>query len=94
MEQVIGFRVGASIWNDSNGFSSGPNGQQYYYDPSTFPNYANDFSQVRSIRISLIARTTPNPNPSYLFRNQFDNGAYQVEGAAAVVNPRNLSMND
>ncbi len=96
VEQVVGFRVGASIWNDTtqNSFQSGANGQQYYYDPASFPAHANDFSLVRSVRISLIARTAPSTDPSFRFRNQFDNGAYLIQGASVIVNPRNLSMND
>ncbi len=95
-EQVIGFRVGASIWNDAtqNSFQSGANGQQYYYDPASFPAHTNDFSLVRSVRISLIARTAPSKDPSFTFRNQFDSGAYLIQGASVIVNPRNLSMND
>lgn len=93
MEEVIGFKVGASVWNDGTGgvdttYSS------YYYDPSIFPNKPNDFSLVRSIRISMIGRTTPSRNPASQFRNAFDHGAYQIQGAAVVVNPRNMSMND
>jgi hypothetical protein len=29
-----------------------------------------------------------------VFKNAFDNGHYQVQGIAVVVNPRNMSMND
>ena len=93
MEQVIGFKVGASVWNDGSG-GNDTTYSPYYYDPSTFPNKPNDFSLVRSIRISMIARTTPSTNPAYRFRNAFDNGGYQIQGSAVVVNPRNLSMND
>ena len=92
MEQVVGFRLGATVWNDGAG---GVNTTfiPYYYDPAGFP-AANDFSLVRSVRIALIARTTPNPSPTYHFRNLFDGGPYQILGSSVVVNPRNLSMND
>jgi prepilin-type N-terminal cleavage/methylation domain-containing protein len=92
MDQVIGFKVGASVWNDGSGGTDSTY-SPYYYDPSTFPN-ANDFALVRSVRISVIARTSPNNNPTYTFRNTFDSGPYQIQGAAVVVNPRNMSMND
>jgi prepilin-type N-terminal cleavage/methylation domain-containing protein len=95
MEQVIGFKVGATTWNNATDTVS----TQYNYDASTYSNnvagdQAWNFTLVRSLRMSLIGRTTPNVNPQYLFRNPFDNGPYQVEGMSIVVNPRNLSMND
>jgi hypothetical protein len=76
---------------------------QYNYDASTYdvnnispPPYdsAYMFSLVRSVRVSLIARTKPSTDPSFTFRNPFDGGPYQVQGASVVVDPRNLSMND
>ena len=57
-------------------------------------NESYNFSLVRSIRVSLIGRTTPDYRGTYKFRNTFDNGPYQVQGIAVVANPRNLSMND
>jgi len=89
MDQVIGFRVGAAIWNSSLGTTS----ETYNYDASTYDN-PYDFTLIRSLRISLIARTAPSADPQYVFRNSFDNGPYQVQGISVVVNPRNLSMND
>jgi Tfp pilus assembly protein PilW len=95
MDQIIGFKIGATIWNNSTDTVS----TQYNYSASTYTNttpgdQAWNFTLVRSLRISLIGRTTPNTNPAYAFRNVFDNGPYQVEGISLVVNPRNLSMND
>ncbi len=95
MEQVIGFKVGATIWNNATDTVS----TQYNYDASTYSNttagdQAWNFTLVRSLRMSLIGRTTPNFNPEYLFKNPFDSGPYQVEGMSIVVNPRNMSMND
>jgi prepilin-type N-terminal cleavage/methylation domain-containing protein len=99
MDQVIGFKVGATIWNSIADTMK----TQYNYDASTYnlnnsnpPPYdsAFMFSLVRSVRVSLIGRTAPNPDPSFTFRNAFDGGPYQVQGASVVVNPRNLSMND
>ncbi|MFI5110214.1 MAG: type II secretion system protein J [Terriglobales bacterium] len=95
MEQVVGFKVGAAIWNAA----SGTDATSYNYAASTYTNStANDmaynFTLVRSVRVSLIGRTTPSTDPNYKFRNAFDNGAYQVQGTAVVVNPRDMSMND
>ena len=92
---AIGFRVGATIWNSSSATVS----TQYSYDASSYTNTAAgdqawNFTLVRSVRISLIGRSTPNTNPTYLFRNVFDHGPYQVGSTAIVVNPRNMSMND
>jgi hypothetical protein len=95
MDQIIGFKVGATIWNNATDTVS----TQYNYSASTYSNNTPgdegwNFTLVRSLRISLIGRTTPNFNPSFAFRNVFDNGPYQVEGISLVVNPRNMSMND
>lgn len=109
MDQIVGFRIGASIWNTANGYDTSTT---YQYNsacyssvptsgvpaPSSCTADSNsvwyDFTLVRSIRASLIARTAPNYNSSYTFRNTFDGGPYQVEGSTIVVNPRNMSMND
>jgi type II secretory pathway pseudopilin PulG len=95
MEQVIGFKIGATIWNASTDTESAT----YNYVASSYTNnplhagdVAYNFTLVRSVRISLIGRTAPNPNLP--FRNNFDNGPYQVQGMAVVINPRNMSMND
>lgn len=95
VEQVIGFKVGATVWNNASSTMSA----QYNYAASTYTNNtANDqaynFTLVRSVRISLIGRTNPNLGPASTLRNSFDQGPYQVSGIAVVVNPRNLSMND
>jgi len=94
MEQLIGFKVGATVWNTSTATAG-----QYNYDASSYTNttagdQAWNFTLVRSVRVSLITRSTPNPSPSYSFRNSFDRGPYQVASTAIVVNPRNMSMND
>jgi prepilin-type N-terminal cleavage/methylation domain-containing protein len=93
MDQVIGFKIGAAIRNSIT-VTMNP---QYTYDASKYTvNTANDsaylFSLVRSVRISLIARTQPSTDPSFTFRNPFDGGAYMVQGASVVVNPRNLNL--
>jgi prepilin-type N-terminal cleavage/methylation domain-containing protein len=102
MEQIIGLKVGATIFNSTKNDSTG----SYQYNSacySTTPDPTNpctnvdvpyNFTVVRSVRASIIARTTPNLNATYTYRNTFDNGPYQVQGMAVVVNPRNMSMND
>ena len=105
MDQIIGFKAGAAIWNDvqtGSGFSSPIPANVPYYNynaalyaiagsPSVAEGY--NFSLVRSVRVSILARSTPNAARSN-YHNTFDGGAYQVQGTAIVVNPRNLSMND
>jgi prepilin-type N-terminal cleavage/methylation domain-containing protein len=95
MDQVIGFKVGATIWNSSTATV----GAQYNYDASSYTKTTPgdqgwNFTLVRSVRVSLIGRSTPDLDPTYLFRNGFDQGPYQVASTAIVVNPRNMSMND
>ena len=100
MDQIIGFKVGASILN-----SASPNPQYIYsactyafiagtYDCSTLGDQAYNFTLVRSIRVSMIGRTAPGTNPAATTLNSFDQGTYQVQGLSIVVNPRNMSMND
>jgi len=85
-EQIIGFKVGASLWS---GTDSG--------DVYSFKNYnysAYDPSQVRSIIVSIIGRTPPNRAGDLNYKNSFDGGNYQIQSLSVVINPRNLSMND
>ena len=93
-EQIIGFKLGASLWNSGVGASS----TDYNFDASTYGDppgsEAYNYTLVRSVRVSLIARTVPNTDPNYKFRNTFDGGPYQIQAASVVVNPRNLSMKD
>ncbi len=115
-DQVIGFRVGAALWNDQHdtdlatstlattcaGTSdSGSEPTTYYtynynacsYGAGNGTSY--DFSIIRSIRVSIIGRTTPTSGGSAVtFRNTFDQGPYQIQGLAVIINPRNLSMDD
>jgi type II secretory pathway pseudopilin PulG len=83
-EQIIGFKVMAALFND-------PAGNVYHWKNS---DYQNNYTLVRSVRISLIGRTVPVTDPSYKFRNTFDTGPYQIQGVSVVVNPRNMSMTD
>jgi prepilin-type N-terminal cleavage/methylation domain-containing protein len=102
MDQIIGFKVGASVWNavdTGSGFST--NAPYYNYQASTYQlggsgiAEAWNFSLVRSVRISMIARSAPSTaSVPGTYHNAFDQGPYQVRGAAIIVSPRNLSMND
>lgn len=93
-EQIIGFKVGAMIWNNTD--DSGT--YNFYASNLTTatpnPGYNNQFWLVRSLQISLIGRTTPATDPTYTYRNGFDNGPYQIESVSVVVDPRNLTMNN
>jgi prepilin-type N-terminal cleavage/methylation domain-containing protein len=84
MDQVVAFKVGAAWWNN-------PNTSTYQYEYNS-NNYFNDFTRVRSIRVSLIGRSRADPTNSY--RNPFDSGPYQIRGNSVIVNPRNLTMNN
>jgi type II secretory pathway pseudopilin PulG len=100
MEQVIGFKVGGTIWNDP---TTSPDQSAYNYDASSYTlnpgstganNGANayEFTLLRSIRVSLIGRTAPVYTQNYTYRNTFDQGPYQIQGTVVVVNPRNMNF--
>lgn len=115
-DQVIGFRVGAALWNDQHDtdLATSTLATTCYgtsdsaSEPTTYNTYnynacsygagngtSYDFSIIRSVRVSIIGRTTPGSSGSVTtFRNTFDNGPYQIQGLAVVINPRNLSMTD
>ena len=88
-EQVVGFKIGASVRNNTGAVDF------YYNDAAKTPGegctsncgYDADWSQIRSIRVTLTARSSSTPtagNPA----------ANRVEAGSVVINPRNLSMND
>lgn len=87
-EQIIGFKVGVGLANGASQ-TNGNIYKPYYYNSQT--DYGNDFSQIRSLKISLVGRTDPNEGGP---PNAFDGGPYRVESVSIVVNPRNLSMED
>jgi prepilin-type N-terminal cleavage/methylation domain-containing protein len=97
-EQLIGFKVGAITWNSCSPACTSDDGSTYNYDSSTYASggvaQAYNYSLIRSVQIELIGRTTPNPDPSYKYRNGFDGGPYQIESVSIVVNPRNLTMSN
>ena len=91
--QIIGFKLGASLFNNVSDTDT----TTYSFDASSYNNgssVAYNYTLVRSVMISLIGRTNPNPDPSYRFVNTFDGGSYEIQGVTAVVNPRNMSMAD
>jgi len=86
-EQVIGFKIGASLWNGAD------TGDVYDFKNYNYTDY--DPSQVRSLLVSIIARTSPGrPGGDLNYHNTFDGGDYQIQSLSVVINPRNLSMND
>jgi prepilin-type N-terminal cleavage/methylation domain-containing protein len=91
-EQVIGFKVGAALINATGTTDTAT----YNFDSSTFqlPSGTTgwDYTMIRSVMISLVGRTPPIEDPTYVFRNSFDGGPYQIQGISIVVNPRNMSM--
>lgn len=101
-QQVIGFKVGAMLWNSNDDSSDYDNnnytGYNYFAQNaptlSTNPGYDYMFWEIRSLQVSLIGRTTPNYDATYTYRNGFDSGPYQIESVSVVVNPRNLSFNN
>jgi prepilin-type N-terminal cleavage/methylation domain-containing protein len=86
-EQIIGFKIGVTLWNDPLATTS----EEYNFDAES---YNRDYTLIRSIRISLIGRTRPNREPGFAYRNGFDGGPYQIQAASVVVHPRNLSLKD
>jgi prepilin-type N-terminal cleavage/methylation domain-containing protein len=91
--QIIGFKIGVSLFNNVTDTDT----TTYAFDASSYDNGSSvpyNYTLLRSVMVSLIGRTTPNPGPSYVFRNTFDNGPYEIQGVSLVVNPRNMSMSD
>ncbi len=97
-EQLVGFKVGAIIWNSCTPACTSDDGTTYNYDSSTYSSggvaQAYNFSLVRSVQMEMIGRTNPNPDPTYVYRNGFDGGPYQIQSVSIVVNPRNLTMSN
>ena len=94
-EQIIGFKVGASVWGAIDDSTPTSTALYNFYaqnaGSATPVGYNSNYSLIRSVRVSLIGRTTP--NPTQVFQNTFDQGPYQVLGADIVINPRNMTMN-
>jgi prepilin-type N-terminal cleavage/methylation domain-containing protein len=110
-DQVIGFKVGADLWNGKSP-TTGTDIANYNYNGATYcsdaisgvdcttisplPLDPYDFTLVRAVRVSLIARTTPRSDATLhtVFLNGFDNGPYLVQQESSVVDLRNLSNVD
>ena len=98
-DQIVGFKLGAAIWNDLGSTTTGTDLSNYYYDSSQYSIDSNpgddqyDFSLVRSLRLCLIGRTPPGERVTEI-QNPFDGGPYEIEAISTAVNPRNLSMKD
>jgi hypothetical protein len=95
-DQIIGLKIGAATYQSGGGSTSTPS---YSFTASNAPNanppgYNSQFTLIRSIRVSLIGRTTPGQFSGSTFRNSFDGGQYRIQALSLVINPRNLSMND
>ena len=97
-EQVVGFKIGALLWNNCTTTCTSDDESTYNYDASSYQSggagQAYNYTLVQSIQVELIGRTTPNFAPTYVFRNGFDQGPYQIESASVVINPRNITMNN
>jgi prepilin-type N-terminal cleavage/methylation domain-containing protein len=96
--QVIGFKVGATLFDNTVTDTASYCFDSTLYDTTcpnnttTNPLYANNYTVVRSVMVSLVGRTNPNPSPTYVFRNTFDQGPYEIQGVSVIVNPRNMSF--
>jgi prepilin-type N-terminal cleavage/methylation domain-containing protein len=85
--QIIGFKVGATLTLGATDTST------YDFNAQTFGTGSGyDYTQIHSVMVSMIGRTTPNPDPSYTFQNSFDGGPYQIQGVSVVINPRNMNF--
>jgi len=109
-DEVIGFKVGAALWDneDSEDIASYFYNASVYCNgtiPVAAPtnctttpppmNDANDYTLVRSIRISMIGRTKPQADQTLTnFHNGFDNGPYLVQQASVAVDIRSMSNSD
>lgn len=109
-DQVIGFKIGAILWDNSK--TNATDDANFFYDASkyctdaiagtdcsTTPPPANDpfdFSLIRAVRISMIARTTPNSDAAINrnFKNGFDGGPYLVQQGSVAVDLRTITNSD
>jgi len=108
-DQVVGFKVGAGLWG--NQATGATDISSYFFNTVGYCNGAisatclsatpppandpSDFSLIRSVRISMIARTQPKVNQTFAqIKNGFDGGPYLVQQASVVVDLRNMSINE
>jgi prepilin-type N-terminal cleavage/methylation domain-containing protein len=111
-DQVIGFKVGAILWDNYNDQTKATDDVNYFYDASAYcsdsingadcsptPPPANDpydYSLIRAVRVSMVARTNPGSETLVLknLRNGFDNGPYLVQQASVAVDLRSITNSD
>ncbi len=91
-DNIIGFKVGAATYGTGSGTTSSPS---YSFNASnattaTPAGYNNQFTMIRSIRVSLIGRTQPGQFTGSDFRNSYDGGGIGIQALSLVINPRNL----
>lgn len=109
-DQVIGFKIGAILWDNYK--QNATDDANYVYDASKYCNDAMagvdctvsppaqydpyDFGLIRAVRISMIARTTPNSDAVVLhnFKNGFDGGPYLVQQSSVAVDLRSITNSD
>jgi prepilin-type N-terminal cleavage/methylation domain-containing protein len=71
--QIIGFKVGASLFNNTTDTDT----TTYSFDASSYNNGSPvpyNYTLIRSVMVSMIGRTKPVTDPTYVFRNSFDGG--------------------
>jgi prepilin-type N-terminal cleavage/methylation domain-containing protein len=109
-DQVIGFKIGAALWDSADqediasyfynaaNYCNGSVPVGAPTDCTATPPPSNDpedYSLVRSIRVSMIGRTKPEADQTLnQFKNGFDNGPYLVQQASVAVDIRNMSNVD
>lgn len=109
-DQVIGFKVGAILWDNAK--TNATDDANYFYDSSKYctdaivgadcsttpppANDPNDFTLIRAVRVSMIARTVPKANSPALpnFKNGFDGGPYLVQQGSVSVDLRSITNSD
>lgn len=85
-EQIIGFKVGISVWNGA------AIDNRYLFLPADAADPSYNTANIRSVMVSLIGRTASGGVDAV--PNAVDGGLYKIEAASVVINPRNLSMGD
>jgi len=109
-DQVVGFKIGAILWDNAQ--TNATDDANFFYDASkyctdaiagadcsTTPPPANDpydFTLIRAVRVSMVARTNPGANSPVLgnFRNGFDGGPYLVQQGSVSVDLRSITNSD
>jgi prepilin-type N-terminal cleavage/methylation domain-containing protein len=110
-DQIIGFKVGAALSsNEANGqpdianyyYDSSQyctealiNGVSVDCDTAPTNNAPYDYTLVRAVRVSLVARTAPRTDITFnKFSNGFDGGPYLIQQASTVVDLRGVSIGE